>query len=148
MNQQSKLLGLATLAIAVTACAGPDVELVDDGRLCVYAVAPETPGSHGPTQAFDSNQPVFVTVTTEECISACIQNEVASCSVSRSGTTLTVRSELSYDDPPDGEACIAVCGSLTALCNSQRLPAGAYTIVHGNARHELAVPSTGVEPCF
>ncbi|RLB65406.1 MAG: hypothetical protein DRI90_02090, partial [Deltaproteobacteria bacterium] len=70
MNQQSKLLGLVTLATAVGACAGPDVEIIDGGELCVYAVAPDPPGSHGPSQTFDSNQPVTITVSTDECISA------------------------------------------------------------------------------
>ncbi|MBW2456172.1 MAG: hypothetical protein JRI68_16755, partial [Deltaproteobacteria bacterium] len=119
-----------------------------DGQLCVYGEAPEVPGSHGPPQTFVGDQPIYVTVSTDSCISACIQDEVASCTVSRSGTTLTVTSELSYDEPPEGEGCIALCGSLTAECSSPPLPPASYSIVHGDAHHELGVPSADVPPCL
>ena len=148
MNPSARLFGLGIGAAALCACAEPDVTLIDAGQLCVYGAAPEVPGSYGPPQIFDSDQPVVVTVSTESCISACIQDEVATCAVTRSGATLTVVSELSYDEPPDGEGCIALCGSLTAECQSPPLPTGSYAIIHGDAQYQLGVPSVDVPPCY
>ena len=147
MKRQYKHLGWVLLAVSSSACSEPDVSIIDGGRLCVYGAAPAAPGSHGPPQAFVTDQPITVTVSTEDCISVCVQDEVATCSVSLAGTTLTVRSELSYDEPPEGEGCIALCGSLTAVCESPPLPMGDYTIAHGDDRRSLAVPSTDVPPC-
>ena len=147
MSIRAHLLLLSSCCVIATACSGPDVERIDEGKLCIYASMPDSPGMEGPTQDFVAGEPVFVSVSTEDCISACIENELAACTVTVDGEQLTVSSELSWNEPSGEQACIDLCGSLGAICASDPLPTGAYQVVHGSTQRTLSIPSNGVEPC-
>ncbi len=148
MKNPSKGLLLSSLAwLSLAGCFQPDVERFDEGKLCLYAHAPESPGMAGPAQDFAVGEPLFASVSTEDCISACIENELATCAVRVAGNLITVHSELSWDEPPGEQVCIALCGSLGAVCTSGPLAAGVYTVTHGGELRVLSVPSTNIAPC-
>lgn len=143
--------GGALLALALTtccaACGSDRVTRVDEGKICLYATEPETPHQNAPAQSYLDGESVHVSVTLG-CVSACIENEEASCTVVREGQTLHVHSAHSYDPPEPETACIALCGTISAVCASQPLPAGEYEVMHGEERHPLLVPSTVEQPCW
>ena len=142
------VIPLVILTLAPSACGGPDVEASDVGKLCVYATAPANPGANSPAQSFASEKQIHVSVTLDNCLSACIRNELASCSVAQQGQRLIISSGFSYDDPAAGEACIALCNSLSAVCQTGPLAAGNYVIEHGDDEYALSVPSKDVPPCL
>jgi hypothetical protein len=126
-------------------CVDSHVEASDEGRVCAYAAHPDE--AKGKTQEFDAGQRVFFTVTYDECLSACIRNEVATCTVAREGSTLVVESDFAFDEPDGKQACIAVCYALDATCETDPLEAGSYRVDHGDDSYTFVVPSTA-EPCF
>jgi len=136
------------LALAPCGCNSADVETSDVGKLCVYATTPASPGANSPEQSFVSDQQIYVSVTLDNCLSACIRNEVASCSVAKEGQRLIVSSNFSYDKPEAGKACIALCNSLSAVCQTEPLSAGSYVVEHGSDEYTLTVPSQDVPPCL
>lgn len=146
MNPKIWLWGLMAAACA-SACADRSVVVEDTGRVCAYPAHPEAepPGS---TVTYEAGQPVFFRVTVDECLSACIEEEVASCSVTRDGDRLVVRSTFSYDEPAGAQACIALCHSLEAVCESEPLEAGSYQVEHGDTTYPLVVPAAGTAPCL
>lgn len=113
MKHSTAILGV--VLSSVTACGGPDFEASDEGTLCLYGADPSSDGVDHDAQNYDAGAPVYVTVRYGDCISACVQNKVATCSVTQDGDSLTVHSHFSYDDPPAEEVCIALCGTLGAL---------------------------------
>jgi hypothetical protein len=108
--------------------------------------APFTRSGLQEPQDFAEGQPVHLTVSNEDCISACVRNVLTSCTVTMSGGNITVESILAWDEPSSA-ACIAVCGRVEAACASEPLGAGSYVFEHGHQVRRLTVPSTGVLPC-
>ncbi len=149
-----QVLSIAALG-SVPACSdvpglgggGWQYERIDEGALCLYAQAPEVPHTNGPAQLYEADQALFVTVTLG-CLSACIQDEQASCSVHREQDTLVVNSVHTYDPPPAHTGCIALCHALSATCSTEPLPAGQYQLQHGDHVVALSIPSSVEKPCL
>lgn len=70
------------------------------------------------------------------------------CSVTLEGNQLIVKSRY-WGDRKDGATCTNVpCRPVNAGCETPPLPAGTYTIVHGERSYELTIPSVLRSPCF
>jgi hypothetical protein len=133
--------------LTIAGCSSHDVEASDEGRVCLFATDPSQSDVGGP-QSYPENASLFVEVTLDACLSACIQNEIASCDVRRDGDRLIVHSDFAYDKPSPDQACVAVCHALEAVCESPALEAGTYQVTHGGDSYPLVVPSSGAEPCL
>lgn len=140
-------------ALIASGCGEDDgtIVLSDQGVLCVYGAAPSltaAPWLEPELLALDEGLPLVVSVALDECLSSsCDLERSAECSVARDGQTLTVSSRLAYR-PNDAPACTMDCGRLTAVCESEALEAGSYTVELGNQSHALAVPSTLGRSCL
>jgi hypothetical protein len=133
------------LALCGSACSSETVDAEDEGKVCLGAPPWEPQAG---SDAIEADQRLAISVTYDECLSACIRDEFAQCSVSLEGDRIVVQSEFSYREPAPGKACIAVCYALTAECQSPPLAAGDYTLVHGDRETPLAVPSSAGNSCF
>jgi hypothetical protein len=123
----------------------PDVSGTDTGKLCVYD---SPPGAPNELQNFRENAPVFFQITFDDCVSACIRDEVTECSIDWTGEGIFVHSSFSYNEPPKDEVCIDICETLDAVCESPGLKQGTYEVRHGHSTYELTIPSNNVEPCL
>ena len=132
--------------LGMTGCSSHDVEASDEGEVCLFANDPNFSGVRGTPQTYAENQPLFIAVTFDECLSACIENEDASCDVRRDGEQLVVHSSFGYDKPSPDQACVAMCYALEAVCQTPPLEAGTYQVAHGGHTYPLVVPSSA-EPC-
>lgn len=133
-NHEPHFLVLA-LALAAAGCdAGPDHEVIDAGEVCLTSA--------------EADAPLTLRVTLEDCISACVDNEVETCSIVVDGNTLKLTSEFSYDEADEDEVCIAVCNAQQATCSSASLPAGDYVLEHGDETYPIAIPTTDVPTCL
>lgn len=139
------------LAIATSpmACVGQDHHVEDEGKVCLYASSPASPGADDPVQDFVAGERLYASVQLDECLSACIRDEVSSCTITREGNELVVTSSFEYSDPDGEEACIALCYAPSAVCESEPLPEGSYTVRHGDVESgTLSIPAVGASPCF
>jgi hypothetical protein len=125
--------GTWLLALALVGCQG-DNTVHDQGEVCITSAA--------------TDAPLEVRVTLDECISACVDNEIETCSISREGNVLTLSSTFSYAEADEEEICIAVCNAQEATCSTEALPAGSYTLEHGDDSYTLDVPTTNVPRCL
>ena len=96
----------------------------------------------------DADAPLSVQVTLEDCISACVDNEIETCSITRDGERLLLTSEFSYDDADEDEICIALCNGQQATCSSEPLPAGDYVLEHGDESYPISIPTVDVPRCL
>ncbi len=142
---KTRILILALLA-GTAACGTqqPDVVATDEGKVCAFSAESAT----GSEQSFLPNEAVYFRVTYDECLSACINNEVATCAVERNGDKLVVSSDFSYSEPSGSEPCILICYTLAASCKTEPLEAGTYQVEHGDNAYPLSIPATDVDPCF
>ena len=145
-------LGMLLASMMAFGCGGDahDNDVKNTGRVCLHAAAEIETGE----QRYDADSPVHLEVSLGECLSACIQNEEASCVAVAEAPgeddlgSLRIESEFLWDDPSE-EACIAVCRDLQARCASEELVAGSYLVSHQDDSALLHVPSTLDEPlCF
>ncbi len=69
------------------------------------------------------------------------------CRVQAIGRLLTVESDFVFEHPFEG-LCTSDCRITYAECQSDPLPAGDYTIVHGSRSQSITLPSPGpLPPC-
>lgn len=138
------------LVLPLVACASESppedvVVLLDSGSLCLYGGEP-TPFdmvSDSATQDYAVGDQLFISVRVADCLSSsCDVNRVASCGVTQDGQVLTVSSHLSYE-VVDSPHCTMDCGMLGAVCASDALTEGSYTVVHGAESFAVDVPSSG-----
>jgi hypothetical protein len=127
---------LLLLLLVLSACETDVRSYVDEGRLCVDA---------DDIAQFEAGSTLGLTVTANECISACPRFAEAACSAELTGDRIVVRSEASW--APSDEICIAVCAALQAQCTVTIPEAGHYVIVHGDDELPLELPSTPSPPC-
>ena len=113
---------------------GPDHEVLDAGQVCLTSA--------------EADAPLTVTVTLDDCISACVDNEIETCSITVEGNTLRLTSAFSYDDADENEACIAICNAQQATCSSEALVPGDYVLEHGEQSHPIAIPTTDLPTCL
>lgn len=79
---------------------------------------------------------------------ACDQIPSLQCSVEREGKTLVLRSHY-WGDRKDGSKCEGMtCRPIGAACETPALETGIHTIVYGDRRFELRIPSVLRSPCF
>lgn len=129
------MFAFASATILVLGCdASPDHEAFDTGEVCLTSA--------------EADAPLTVRVTLEDCISACVDNEIETCSITVEGNRLKLTSEFSYDEADEDEICIAVCNAQQATCSSEALPAGEYVLEHGEQSHPIAIPTTDVPTCL
>ena len=70
------------------------------------------------------------------------------CFAERSGNTINVRTHY-WGLRKDASSCEGkVCRPVSAGCETPKLEAGTYTIVHGDKSYKLKIPSTLRSPCF
>lgn len=109
-----------------------------NGSPSAYNVAPVAAGV-----------PLYIHIPAPFCASGSCQpiDEVVrpECSVQRTGTTLQVQSHFVHESAPDG-FCTGDCLIHYAHCQSEPLPAGSYTIVHGTRQLTITLPTAGPVP--
>jgi hypothetical protein len=120
------------------------VEFHNRGGLCVNGdsrvdnVAPVAAGAR-----------LYIHIPAPGCISGdCtpVPDVVRShCTIQRSGNVLTVDSHFLFEHPFEG-LCTSDCRITYATCESDPLPAGQYTIIHGTRQQTLTLPTPGPVP--
>lgn len=138
---------LVALSATLSGCGDDRVVRIDEGKLCVSSSAPDLPLRSAPEPTSPVETPVHVSVSLG-CVSACVQNEQAACTVTRHRDELRVHSVHAYDPPDPHQGCIALCGTVRATCVSEPLPSGEYTIRHGDRSYPLAVPAAAERSCY
>lgn len=121
------------------------MEVVDQGQACLL---PE--GASPGFTSFVAGERVNVQVNSFTCLSSsCTAEQMASCEVRLSGTTLTITTHASWIDTSSmGQGCTDDCSSPSADCQTPPLPAGNYTVRLGPNAASLQVPSMPVSvPC-
>lgn len=112
--------------LLMPSCVGPwdTVAFEDEGELCFA----ERGGG------------VSIEVTAPGCLSSsCSRDVAAECSATLEGTRIEVTSSISWEEKQRG-TCTLDCGIAMASCGLDALPAGTYTVVHGEDEVELTVP--------
>lgn len=132
----------------LASCGKDHVEYVDQGRLCVYASPPATPFDQN-TQEFVADAPIHIMVTHHGCLSSsCTEDRESSCTVDIQGQAITVSSQGGYTDTsgaPFG-GCTDDCAVVAGTCSTAALPAGTYTLQHGDDSLTLTIPATAETP--
>jgi hypothetical protein len=109
------------------------VEIIDEGTVCIEGAA-------------DAMATVQVFVPGECLSSSCDRNRVMACTATLDGSTITVSSEFTWETASGPNvACTDDCGMLITECTVGPLPAGAYTVVHGDETSNVDIPAE--EPC-
>jgi hypothetical protein len=145
------ILGCPLLLAACGSPFGEAHRFKDEGTVCVSPTGqPAEPfASQLPAApvTFEGDRPVEILVQMPTCLSSSCSKELrASCEVKLAGPgELVVTSSGSYVE--EGTTCTADCRALFARCTSPTLPAGTYSVRHGDDRLTVTVPSTAVRPC-
>lgn len=154
------LIGLAVAGRVVSGCGSGEVSSRDPRTLGASASAPTTDGK---TEVIDDGElclqgtlgadvPLAVEVHPEgRCMStSCTRWIENSCSVTREGPRIRIRSRQIFADMPPDRACTEDCGgAIPARCAStDPLPAGRYTVVFGKTELAIDVPSRLGSTCL
>jgi hypothetical protein len=104
---------------------------VDEGALCFEGTATE----------------VTVWVDPQLCLSSsCSRAFQGSCTATLADTTITVTSDISWEQNVGvGVDCTDDCGSTAVSCTLPPLADGTYTVLFGTEQVELVIPTT--QPC-
>lgn len=143
-----KILAFSFMAISLLGC-NDQVSFENEGTLCMFAADPDPFITESP-QDFTPGAPVELLVVMEPCVSgSCTSDIVASCEATVSGNQITVTSSGSYrEDSGLVKACTDDCRVVSATCSTASLPAGSYTVFHGEDVLPLDVPaSLDSAPC-
>lgn len=108
------------------------VSYVDEGALCIEAGATD----------------LTVNVDPGECLSSsCSRAFTGACTVTLDGNTITVTSDIAWEqNVAEGAECTDDCGSTAASCTLATPADGTYTVMFGAEETELVVPVTGTCP--
>jgi len=132
-----KLMALFPVTLLLTACteeeeAPPtdwvEVSYVDEGQVCHDAV----------------DGVLTLTVAVQECLSSsCSRDLVTSCEATLDGTTLTLTSDIHWEDNmADGATCTDDCGLPAATCELENVPDGTYTLDFDGQSYTIEVPGS------
>jgi hypothetical protein len=77
----------------------------------------------------------------------CVRKVTLQCWVDVAGTALTMHTRFSGDERV-GSTCSEGCEAMTAACNTPALPAGTYTLTHGDRTHTIRIPGVLHPACF
>jgi len=113
----------------------------DEGEACLVDI---DTAPYGTGVTLQADAPATVRVAFDNC-APCGDDLQSSCSVTLSGSTLTVEAESSWV-PVEGD-CPADCRLWVAECDTEPLPPGSYTLVYGPGQQAFDVPSTGQLVC-
>jgi len=103
--------------------------LTDEGSVCLNSTA-----SGG----------LSVRVQFPQCLSSsCDRSISASCTINRSGASLTIHSESVVERQTKGD-CTTDCRTVSATCALESLEAGEYTVVHGENEGSVQLPANAV----
>lgn len=135
---------LAGLLVACGPITNETFEYEDEGDLCFSS----DPWGGGDRTTLKADEPFELTVVFNSCLSSgCTDFHETSCSIDRSGETLTIASQGSYTDTSGGmSACTDDCAASSATCEGPALEEGTYTFVHGDDTYEVEVPGSEEEP--
>lgn len=102
------------------------VSYVDEGELCIEG----------------SDTDVTIWVDPQECLSSsCSRAFMGSCEATVQGATITVTSDISWEENRGPNvACTDDCGSTAVSCALPALADGTYTVIFGSEQRELVVP--------
>lgn len=141
--------------LLIGACAGGDgpepgdsgrerVELVDDGRACLYGGAP----GPEPDTAFTDGGAVTAEVVLEDCASGCAADVSASCELRLVQTEVVVTAAGSYTLPAGPRSCDDVCVPVVARCTGVALTSGSWSLDYAGGHSEsFPVPGASPVPC-
>ncbi len=135
-------LGAAALALL---CAGCDEEfstsaLTNEGTACLVA-----PAADPPPGEVAADEMAHVHVVMDGCASGCTVVDEASCTATLDGSVLRVESQARLRIR-QGDQCSFECVAVEATCPTPPLPAGTYTVQHGDATRAVTVPGTDACP--
>lgn len=136
----------ALLVAAATACdAGAEQRtLRDSGLACIEM--PASRGADCQARRIDADVPLKVQVDFGTCTSSsCDRVLNAECRARRSGSIITIEAESVIES--EGSECTDDCGSVTATCELEPLPAGTYELRYGGDSTSLTVPSNTAAGC-
>lgn len=120
----------------------------NEGRLCLRGSKTEGADVLFESDMLEEDQTVFVKVFFPTCLSSSCDTQLeTSCSVALIGNDLVVDSSGSYETPVGDPICTLDCGVMSASCEAPPLPAGNYTVTHGDYSGVLTIPSS-VSSCF
>lgn len=120
---------LFALACAPTDPATETHTTTNEGSVCLEAPVVDTDG--------------VITVDPGLCLSSSCDTLVSgTCTATLDGTTITVSSEFVVESLSGEVTCTTDCGMPTATCTVGPLPAGTYTVVHGESSETVDVPTT------
>jgi hypothetical protein len=142
---------LGIVALAAVGCGGKEVQVENQGRLCVFPSSNAGQNGFGPLdptpRQYVAGEPLQLSVVFPLCLSSsCSTDRQASCTAAQSGNTFAVTAKGSYHEAGSG-ACTADCGTLAPSCETPMLSEGTFTFQYAGGSVDLVVPSTVAPPC-
>jgi hypothetical protein len=123
--------------LAFGGCGLPGIEewqlvtYIDDGELCF-----QNEGTN-----------LIIAVTAPDCLSSsCSQDLGGTCVPTVDNLTITLTSEVFWQQYVGALDCTADCGAPTVTCAIAGLPNGTYTVIHGDDQVQLVVPVAATCP--
>jgi hypothetical protein len=143
---------LGIVALAVAGCGGKDVQVENQGRLCVFPSSSVGQNGFGPLDTtpreYVAGETLQLSVVFPLCLSSsCSTDRQASCAAEQTGNTFAVTAQGSYREAGSG-ACSADCGTLSPSCVTPALSEGTFTFKYAGGSVDLVVPSTVAPPCI
>jgi hypothetical protein len=147
----ARLVVFVFAALGAASC-GRDVQVENQGRLCVFPASDVGANGFGPVdptpRQYVAGEPLLVSVVFDLCLSSsCSTDRMSSCTVEPSGSTFRVNASGSYREVGSG-ACSADCGTLSPSCATQPVSEGTFTFTYAGGSVDLVVPSTVAPPCI
>lgn len=100
------------------------------------------------SRAMKAGQPMAITVIKKNpCTGASCAAAQPKCVVKRKGTKITVDAKFPGPTTKPRQPCTDDCSALVALCKTDGLPAGAYTIAIGEQQEHVTIPFSTPPPC-
>lgn len=94
------------------------------------------------------NQPIAITVIKKNpCVGASCAAAPPKCVVKRKGKIITVDPHFPGPTAKPRQPCTEDCNPITALCKTDALPAGAYTVMVGQQEEHVTIPAASPPAC-
>jgi hypothetical protein len=101
------------------------ITYIDDGELCFQSQGPD----------------LLIAVTAPDCLSSsCSEQLGGGCEPVVDNLTITLTSEVYWQQYVGVLDCTDDCGAPTVSCKIAGLPEGTYTVLHGDDQVQLVVP--------
>jgi hypothetical protein len=113
----------------------------------VVCFAPINPTKKG-SRALEAKQPLAITVIKKNpCVGASCASAPPKCVVKRKGFVLTVDPHFPGPTTKPRQPCTEDCSAMVALCKTDALPAGAYTVMIDSQEEHITIPAAAAPPC-